>query len=84
MHVVLLCFGRIMYFTEDFLLAIQIQWKFRFAVSQSLAIRPQQFMRTSSKGNIFRVTGPSWGNPPVTGGFPSQRPVTRTMLTNLC
>ena len=32
---------------------------------------------TSSNGNIFRVTGPLWGNPPVTGGFPSQRPVTR-------
>ena len=28
--------------------------------------------------NIFRVTGPLWGNPPVTGGFPSQRPVTRS------
>ena len=28
--------------------------------------------------NIFRVAGPLWGNPPVTGGFPSQRPVTRS------
>ena len=35
-------------------------------------------MMTSSNGNIFRVTGPLWGNPPVTGGFPSQRPVTRS------
>ena len=36
------------------------------------------FMMTSSNGNIFRVTGPlcEW-NPPVTSGFPSQRPVTR-------
>ena len=34
-------------------------------------------MKTSSNGNIFRVTGPLCGNPPVTGGFPSQRPVTR-------
>ena len=33
-------------------------------------------MVTSSNGNIFRVTGPSCGNPPVTGGFPSRRPVT--------
>ena len=29
---------------------------------------------TSSNGNIFRVTGPLWGEPPTTGGFPSQRP----------
>ena len=26
----------------------------------------------------FSVTGPLWGNPPVSGGFPSQRPVTRS------
>ena len=31
---------------------------------------------TSSNGNIFRVTGPLWGEPPVIGGFPSKRPVT--------
>ena len=23
-------------------------------------------------GNVFRITGPLWGEPPVTGGFPSQ------------
>ena len=43
-------------------------------------------MMMSSNGNIFRVTGPFWGNPPViarffsspvAGGFPSHRPVTR-------
>ena len=28
------------------------------------------------KRNIFHVTGLLWGNPPVTGEFPSQRPVT--------
>ena len=33
---------------------------------------------TSSDGNIFRVTGPLWGNSPVTDGFPSQRLVTRS------
>ena len=33
----------------------------------------RSFMMTSSNGNIFCVTGPLW---PVTGGFPSQRPVT--------
>ena len=32
-------------------------------------------MMTSSNGNIFYVTGPLWGNSPVTGEFPSQRPV---------
>ena len=31
------------------------------------------------KWKIFRVTGPSCGKPPVTGGFPSQRPVTRSL-----
>ena len=35
-------------------------------------------MMTSSSGNIFRVTGPLYGNSPVTGEFPSQRPVTRS------
>ena len=34
-------------------------------------------MMTSSNGNIFRVTGLCAGNSPVTGEFPSQRPVTR-------
>ena len=33
---------------------------------------------TSSNGNIFRVTGLLWGNSPVTGEFPAQRPVTRS------
>ena len=34
------------------------------------------FMMTSSNGNIFRVTGPLCaGKSPVTGKFPSQRPV---------
>ena len=36
------------------------------------------FMMTSSNGNIFHVTGPLCGNSPVTGEFPSQRPVTRS------
>ena len=34
-----------------------------------------QLMMTSWNENIFRVTGPLWGEPPVTDGFPSQRPV---------
>ena len=32
---------------------------------------------SSSNGNIFRITDPLWGEPPVTCGFPSQRPVTQ-------
>ena len=37
-----------------------------------------KFMITSSNGNLFRVTGLCAGNPSVTGGYPSQRPVTRS------
>ena len=33
---------------------------------------------TSSNGNIFHITGLCKGNSPVTGEFPSQRPVTRS------
>ena len=35
-------------------------------------------MMTSSNGNIFRATGPLWGNSPVISEFSSQRPVTRS------
>ena len=35
-------------------------------------------MMTSSNGNIFRVTGYLCGNSPVSGEFPTQRPVTRS------
>ena len=43
-------------------------------------------MMTSSNGNIFRITGPCVGNSPVTGEFPSQRPVTRNfdVFVDLC
>ena len=33
---------------------------------------------TSSNGSIFRLLALCEGNPPVTGGFPLQRPVTRS------
>ena len=36
------------------------------------------FMMTSSKGNIFRVTGPLCGEFTGPGEFPTQRPVTRS------
>ena len=35
-------------------------------------------MMTSSNEIIFRVTGPLWGNSPVSDEFPSQKPVTRS------
>ena len=38
----------------------------------------QRKMMTSSDGNIFRVIGPLCGNSPVTGEFPSERPVMRS------
>ena len=34
-------------------------------------------MMTPSNGNIFRITGPLCGKPPVPGEFPSQRTMTR-------
>ena len=50
--------------------------------------QPQYYITimTSSNENIFRVTGHLWGNPPVTYGFPSQRPVTRSfdLFYDLC
>ena len=39
-------------------------------------------MMTSSNGNIFRITGTFCVNSPVTGKFPSQRPVTRNGWAN--
>ena len=44
------------------------------------------WIMTSSNGNIFRVTGPLWGNSPATGEFPSQRPVTQSfdVFFDLC
>ena len=35
-------------------------------------------MTTSSNGKIFSITGCLWGEPLVTGEFPSQRPVTQS------
>ena len=39
-------------------------------------IREYRFMMTSSNGNILLAL--SDGNPPVTDGFPKQRPMTRS------
>ena len=40
-------------------------------------------MMTSSNGNIFRVTGPLWGEFTGPGEFPAQRPVTRSFDVSL-
>ena len=40
-------------------------------------------LMTSSNGNIFRVMALCAGNSPVTGEFPSQRPVTRSFNVSL-
>ena len=47
-------------------------------ISNPMLIFRWYHMMTSSNGNIFRATGPFCGNLPVTGQFPSQRPVTRS------
>ena len=48
----------------------------KLALTQELS---RLLMVTSSNGNIFRVTGPLWGEPsPFHRWIPSQRPVTRS------
>ena len=46
--------------------------------ADSITMWLSRLMMTSPKGKKIRVTGPLRGNPPVTVGFPSQRPVTRS------
>ena len=41
------------------------------------------YKMTSSNGNIFRVTGPLWGEFTGPGEFPTQRPVTRSFDVSL-
>ena len=57
-------------------------WTHKRRASQGVSVmctleKKDHDMKTSSNGNIFRITGPLWGDPPVTGGFSSQRPVMR-------
>ena len=49
---------------------------FPFGHSDINMLMQWKWMMMSSNGNIVRVTGLLWGEPPVIGGFPSQRPVT--------
>ena len=46
-------------------------------VHLDLVVTFTRHMMTSSNGNIIRGNGPLWGEPGGTGGFPSQRPVSR-------
>ena len=56
---------------------IEFEMRDKHGVKRAPA-HPPIGMMTSSNGNIFRVTDPLCGNPPVTGEFPAQRPVTRS------
>ena len=44
----------------------------------------RQIIMTSWHENVFRITCPSWGNPLVTGGFPSQRASNAFLWSTVC
>ena len=46
--------------------------------SPSASLKAKLYMMTSSIGTFSLLLAPCEGNPTVTGGFPSQRPVTRS------
>ena len=48
--------------------------------SQIIGVSHHLFRRRSKKTSKLHVTGLYEGNPPVTGGIPSQRPVTQKMF----
>ena len=47
-------------------------------VKNSIMYRSQGYMKTSSNGTIFRITGPLCGEFTGPGEFPAQRPMTRS------
>ena len=53
-------------------------WVLRLWVHRWVIALTHLPMMTSSNGNIFRVTGPLWGEFTGPGEFPTQRPVTRS------
>ena len=55
-----------------------VPWRLKSPASRLLF--NHVFRRRSKKTSKPRVTGLCEGNPPVTGGFPSQRPVTRKIV----
>ena len=60
--------------------AINVDWRLRWYVPSNVS------MITPSNGNISRITGLLWGDALVTGGIPSQKPVTRNfdVFFDLC
>ena len=57
--------------------------KQRLQHAEKCKYRTETYMMTSSNRKIFHVTGLCAGNSPVTGGFPSQRPLTRPLMFSL-
>ena len=61
-----------------------VEWPVKRFLSLSLwfhradGVRHPYYIMTSSNGNISALGSLYEGNPPMTGGFPSQRPVTRS------
>ena len=53
-------------------------WLYQSSMRHAYCFTIQLFMMASSNRNIFCVTGLYARNSPVTGEFPSQRPVTRS------
>ena len=53
-------------------------WGIKLGIPKPRVVTTPHAMMTSSNGNIFRITGLCAGNSPVTGEFPSQRPVARS------
>ena len=49
-------------------------------VNKIIIRRKCSIMMTSPNGRFFCVTGPLWGDPPITGGFHSQRSAPEQML----
>ena len=58
--------------------SVVIQGAFKGGTSNYIPQYLWDDMMTASDGNIFRVTGPLFGNSPVTGEFPAERPVTQS------
>ena len=54
----------------DLILVLNIYWTLLMETKHAYIT---SFMMASPNGSIFPVTGPLWGEPPVTGEFPSQR-----------
>ena len=66
---------------ESYLELTKCNLLFRFDLFiASIVENIYRYMVTSSNGNNVHVTGLCEGNPPVTGGFPSQKPVMRSFF----